>query len=477
MSFTKLEPLDKKYQESSFARMGNRMTAYRKFIGTPSKITMMNTLQDCLHDIYQKRPADPLLALSMRLQKKIAGRNMQKTNSEAILTEVQRLKDENHRLRLLLGPEGMDMSESMERIQFTVQEKNAKIISLENSRDGLEAEIVALKQRLANMRNIVAEKDRLIGQYARSLNKLYGQDELEAVVKIQAVQRGALQRQAIVEQQKAADEESDSSDDSDDDHHFDGDFEHIDHHLSVDRRHNHGVKKRRHLVVRKRAVETSLNNSQSEDSTDLADLDREIDAMLSDDDNEVMEQLDSQLKEILENVDLDDAIEAATKIQALHRGNADRKALQDEDDEEGVEALNDYLNNLNEEEVEHAVLKIQALARGRFVRKQRRQSVAPIYIGPQGLDVEALQAYLEDEDDEKVSASAAKIQARYRGQRDRKRARHVKEDKAAVKIQKIFRAKSARTETKRRRRRLRPQKSMMAPTKEIENIVVGPDDE
>lgn len=78
MSVTKLQPLDGKYKQSSYARMGNRMAQYRKFIATPTKVNMMSTLQDCLHDIYAKRPADPLLALSLRLQNKIATRNRQK---------------------------------------------------------------------------------------------------------------------------------------------------------------------------------------------------------------------------------------------------------------------------------------------------------------------------------------------------------------------------------------------------------------
>merc|ERR1719238_1268171 len=111
----------------------------------------MSTLQDCLHDIYAKRPADPLLALSLRLQKKIEGRACNKgmTHDDSTLNEVARLSDENHRLRRLLGPQSMDIAESMERLQFAARKDRATILGLENTRDGLEREILNLKQNAA----------------------------------------------------------------------------------------------------------------------------------------------------------------------------------------------------------------------------------------------------------------------------------------------------------------------------------------
>jgi len=470
--FKKLEPLDRKYKESSIARMGDRMNAYRKFLATPTKVTMMNTLQDCLHDIYSKRPADPLLALSLRLQKKIATRDRQKTNDERTLAEVARLSDENHRLRLLLGPQGMDMAESMERMQITANENRATILGLENTRDCLEAEISALKQRLTNMQDVIAEKDSLIAQYAQSLDK-YGEDETEAVIKIQALRRGVVQRQtADPKSEETADDASHySSDESDDDHHFDGEIGHIDRHMSVGRRHHHGIKKRHHLVVKKRASVNSSNLDQT-DGIDLKDLDREIDAMLSDDDRENAEQLDRKLQEILGDVDLDDAMAAATKIQAIQRGHARRTQEVDEDYEEDVAELNKYLANLDEQEVEHAVLKIQALARGRHVRNQSEEVEKEVIIGPQSADVEALQSYLEDGDKVRIHRSASRIQARFRGSQAREQVKHKREEeKAATHIQRIYRGKSARIETVRRRRSKRKPESDV---REVDEVVVGP---
>lgn len=469
--FKKLEPLNSKYKESSIARMGDRMTAYRKFIATPTKVTMMNTLQDCLHDIYSKRPADPLLALSLRLQKKIATRGRQKTNDERMLNEVARLSDENHRLRLLLGPQGMDMAESMERMQLTANENRATILGLENTRDCLEAEISALNQRLTNMQDVIAEKDNLIAQYAQSLDK-YGEDETEAVIKIQALRRGVVQRQTVdPKAEETADDASHySSDESDDDHHFDGDIKHIDRHMSVDRRHNHSIKKRHRMVVKKRASINSSDPDQT-DGIDLKDLDREIDAMLSDDERETTEQLDRKLQEILGEVDLDDAMAAATKIQAIHRGHASRTQEVDEDYEEDVAELNKYLENLDEQEVEHAVLKIQALARGRHVRNQAEE-VEKVDIGPCAPDVEALQAYLQDQPDQvRIKRSASKIQARFRGNHAREEVKHKREEeKAATHIQRIYRGKSARTTVRRRRSKKKPASAM----KTVDEIVVGP---
>lgn len=484
MSATKLEPLDGKYKQSSYARMGNRMAAYRKFIATPTKVNMMTTLQDCLHDIYAKRPADPLLALSLRLQNKIATRNRQENKNKAVLNEVARLSDENHRLRLLLGPQGMDLAESMERMQFTASENRATIEGLEKTRDGLKEEIVSLNQQLANMQKIIDEKDCLISQYARSLSKLYGAEETEAVIKIQALSRGVTRRQSMGQTKAAvydeddADDESSSSDESesDDDHHFDGDFEKMDSHLSVNPRHHHGVKKRRKLVVKKRAVQNYASDSQL-GNDEFADLDREINAMLSDDDHELMDQLDDKLKEILDDVDIDDAITAATKIQALHRGGAARAGKQDDDDEEGVAALNEYLGTLSEADVEKAVCKIQALSRGRRVRT--RMDAPQMHAGPIiSPDVEALHEFLQDADEGKIRRSASKIQAVHRGNRARREVHHKrKQEKAAVDIQRVYRGRHARTAVRQRRRgRLSVQKANSS-VPEAADIVLGPDDE
>ena len=472
------------------------MAEYRKFIATPSKVTMMNTLQDCLHDIYSKRPADPLLALSLRLQNKIATRSRQNTNDGKLLSEIARLSDENHRMRLLLSPEGMDMAESMEQMQFTAKQNRDTITGLENDKDGLKAEIVSLNHRLRHMKSVIAEKDALIAQYAKSLNKLYGCEETEAVIKIQAVQRGVAQRQAKLndkdsveyESDEASDEESGDAEESDDDHHFDGEMHHIDAHLSVGRRHNHKIKSRRRqskikshrMVIQKREAKTKTPDSQVDsDEVDLADLDREINAMLSDDDREVTAQLDNKLKEILDDVDLDDAIEAATKIQALARGHAGRSGVEndDGDDDEGVQALEEYLETLTTEEVESAVLKIQALARGRMVRNKVDEVSTDIHVGPQlEPDVEALQCFLEDKDEHRVNRSASVIQANFRGRSVRRRVKRKRqEEKAATHIQRIYRGKSARVETQKRRRlsKMKPQSAL----KEVSPLVVGPDDE
>merc|ERR1712048_33669 len=340
----------------------------------------------------------------------------------------------------------------MERMQLTANENRETILGLENTRDCLEAEISALKQRLVNMQEVIAEKDGLIAQYAQSLDK-YGDDETEAAIKIQALRRGVVQRQNLKAEETADDASHYSSDESDDDHHFDGDIKHIDRHMSVDRRHNHSIKKRHKMVVKKRA---SINSSDPDetDGIDLKDLDREIDAMLSDDDREIADQLDTKLQEILGDVDLDDAIEAATKIQAIHRGHASRTQDVDEDYEEDVAELNKYLESLDDQEIERAVLKIQALARGRFVRNQAEE-VDKVDIGPIAPDVEALQAYLDEQPDQmRIKRSASKIQARFRGNHARAEVKHKREEeKAATDIQRIYRGRSARTATGRRRRR------------------------
>lgn len=366
----------------------------------------------------------------------------------------------------------------MERMQFSASENRATIVGLEKTRDCLKTEIVTLNQRLAKMQNVIDEKDCLIAQYAQSLNKLYGVEQTEAVIKIQALRRGVVRRQTMGSTEPDEDDESDSSDSSDDDHHFDGDFENMDLHLSVNRRHHHGIKKRRKLIVKKRKVENYASDSQLEtDETDLADLDREINAMLSDDEHE----LDRKLQEILGEVDIDDAISAATKIQALQRGRAGRadKQTQDDDDEEGVAALNDYLGTLSEAEVEKAVLKIQALARGRRVRTHM-EAPLEMHTGPAlSPDVEALNDFLADADEGKIRRSASKIQAVHRGNHARKQVhRKRKQEHAAVEIQRVYRGRHARTAAKQRRRgRLSAKKAnYISSVNETEDIVLGPDE-
>merc|ERR1712100_518909 len=99
------------------------------------------------------------------------------------------------------------------------------------------------------------------------------------------------------------------------------------------------------------------------------------------------------------------------------------------------------------------------------------------HVGPQlEPDVEALQSFLEEKDECRINRSASMIQANFRGRRARRRVKRKREEeKAATHIQRIYRGKSARVETQ-KRRRLSTMKAQSA-LKEVAPLVVGPDDE
>ena len=119
------------------------------------------------------------------------------------------------------------------------------------------------------------------------------------------------------------------------------------------------------------------------------------------------------------NFELDEeAVGAATKIQAGFRGSRDRKRVKNLKDskarQENAIIIENQASKQNEmEEMDHAATKIQASFRGHRDRKRMKNLKAQS---------------IKDTNDE-MTAAAIKIQAGFRGYKDRKRTRKIHQDR------------------------------------------------
>ena len=152
---------------------------------------------------------------------------------------------------------------------------------------------------------------------------------------------------------------------------------------------------------------------------------------------------------------------AAVKIQAVHRGKAARKEVEERKEQEAaavkIQAVHRGKAARKEveerKEQEAAAVKIQAVHRGKAARKEveerKEQEAAAVKI--QAVH-RGKAARKEIEERKEQEAAAVKIQAVHRGKAARKEVEERKEQEAAaVKIQAVHRGKAARKEVEERK--------------------------
>ena len=152
---------------------------------------------------------------------------------------------------------------------------------------------------------------------------------------------------------------------------------------------------------------------------------------------------------------------AAVKIQAVHRGKAARKEVEERKEQEAaavkIQAVHRGKAARKEveerKEQEAAAVKIQAVHRGKAARKEveerKEQEAAAVKI--QAVH-RGKAARKEVEERKEQEAAAVKIQAVHRGKAARKEVEERKEQEAAaVKIQAVHRGKAARKEVEERK--------------------------
>ena len=135
---------------------------YRKFVSTPSKSDLTTLLRDALQDLYEKRPADDLLHLIFYLRNRVAKRDGIANIDDLEHAEVQRLREENMRLRRHMSPENADYAAMNELLSVDLQKKNMQL-------DEAKAEIQKLQQDVRRLQKELRRSRKKINDQAVEL--------------------------------------------------------------------------------------------------------------------------------------------------------------------------------------------------------------------------------------------------------------------------------------------------------------------
>ena len=125
---------------------------FRKFVTTPSKSDLSALLRDALQDLYEKRPADELLHLIGYLRHRVAQRDGISDVDGLESAEVQRLKEENHRLKRHMSPENADYAAMNELLSVDLQKKSMQLDEALRQAQQLKGEVRQLKKALKRER-------------------------------------------------------------------------------------------------------------------------------------------------------------------------------------------------------------------------------------------------------------------------------------------------------------------------------------